>query len=486
MMQNERGLTGRPALVDRSVEIAELRDLADSHQKRLAILYGRRQVGKTHLLRHAWGDRRMFYFLAASLTQDLNRLDLLRELATWHGHSYPPEDYPTWRTVFRALIKLADAGPIVIILDEFQYLLGGIDVTSQLVAVWDLVPPATPITVALSGSAVSTMAHLSAGSEPLYGRINWGYQLRPFDYRDAALMMPDYPPRVAASLYGIYGGMPRYLAALNPTEGLIEGTIRTFISSQGEVHLQMQSLIEQIQGIRDVADYRSVLTVVAEKPSLRDIVTRTGLDELAVRRKLEVLENLGLVYRERNFGASAKTAHRYHVADNAVRFWHRFITPERTALTEIGPSEFWSTKVAPSFDTYLGSVFESIVRQGFARDHARWGLPSVEIWGRWEGQDRDRQSVELDIVGRLVDGRLLAGEVKWSSAPYGPSLHAIVIGKLERLAQSGQGWAKDSPSAAFLYASAAGFTAEMRELAASIPAIHLVTLEDLYPRDVGT
>jgi AAA+ ATPase superfamily predicted ATPase len=70
----------RPALVDREREVAELRRLATSGQKQLAILYGRRQVGKTHLLSHAWsganGDQsrtnsasvRLFYFLAAALT----------------------------------------------------------------------------------------------------------------------------------------------------------------------------------------------------------------------------------------------------------------------------------------------------------------------------------------------------------------------------------------------------------------------------------
>jgi uncharacterized protein len=162
----------RPALVDRDFELGELRRLTDSGRKQLGILYGRRQVGKTYLLEHAWENRRVFYFLAAALAPELNRRDLLRELGEWVGSALDPVDYPTWRTVFRGLLDLAGEGPLVVVLDEFQYLLAGRDdVTSQLVAVWDRASSALPLTLILSGSEISTMAHLHAGSEPLYGRV---------------------------------------------------------------------------------------------------------------------------------------------------------------------------------------------------------------------------------------------------------------------------------------------------------------------------
>ena len=51
-------------------------------------------LGKTHLLSHAWNaDARLFYFLAAALTPELNRHDLVRELAAWSGRALDPADY---------------------------------------------------------------------------------------------------------------------------------------------------------------------------------------------------------------------------------------------------------------------------------------------------------------------------------------------------------------------------------------------------------
>jgi hypothetical protein len=470
-------------LIDRDAEVRELRALADSGQKHLAILYGRRQVGKTYLLSHAWGARRVFYFLAADLTADLNRQDLLRELAGWSGRLLDPADFPTWRTLFRELVSLAEDGPLVVVLDELQYLLaGGADVTSQLVAVWDRVPRATPLTLVLSGSEVSTMAHLHGGGEPLYGRVTWSAQLHPFDYRDAARMVPWLAPREATYAYGILGGMPRYLAALREDEPLAGGVARTLVSAHGEAHLQMLTLLEQERGIREPAEYRSVLTAIATgRTEINEIADVAGLEPYTVRRVLGILGDLDLVRGGRNFGSARTAPYRYVVADNAVGFWHRFVVPNRAHLPTEDPRRFWDARVAPHLDTYLGRPFEAVVRQAYGRYHAAWGLPAATEWGRWEGRDREKRPVELDVVARLEDGGLLAGEIKWSSSPHGPGLHADVLAKLTRLALSGQGWALEADRARFLYISAAGFTPEMVALARAEPRIRLLALDDLYP-----
>jgi AAA+ ATPase superfamily predicted ATPase len=128
----------RRPFVNREEELAALRALADRGSPALALVNGRRRVGKTYLLDHAWSGRRLFYFLAANSTAEMNRAELLRELAGWSGKTIDPLDYPTWRTVFRLFVDLADEGPLIVVLDEFQYLLNQVDdIASQLVAVWD-------------------------------------------------------------------------------------------------------------------------------------------------------------------------------------------------------------------------------------------------------------------------------------------------------------------------------------------------------------
>lgn len=482
-------VSARPDFVDRMRELADLRRLADRGAPTLILIYGRRRVGKTYLLDHAWRDRRVFYFLAANIPDRLNREEMIRELSAWLGESLDPGDYPTWRTVFRLFVRLASQKPLIVVLDEFQYLLGhDDDAVSQLVAVWDREVGNLPLTLALSGSEVSTMEGLQHGGQPLYGRPTWSVRIRPFDYRDAALMVPNLGPRGAAMAYGVFGGTPRYLAAIDVGEPLRESIVRTLLSPRGEVYLQLQTLIEQERGIRETGEYRAVLAAVAGgRTQLNEIALGVGLADRAhvARRALEILEGLELVGRERNVDASEKAPHRYFIADQAVRFWYRFVFPCRSRL-ETGDAEaVWIHDVEPHLDGYMGKAFETICRDAYARYHEGWGLPGASVWARWEGRDRNRRSIELDVVARLDDDRLLTGDITWSSRPIGADVHRQLIRDLDDLARSGQGWATDalSPlrSAGYLYFSAAGFTEELRALASGDPMIRLLTLQDLYP-----
>lgn len=475
-------------LIDRVSEVAALRTLTKRRKPALALLYGRRRVGKTFLLDHAWPkEQRVFYFLAADTTPDQNRIELLDELSRWSSRQFNPDDYRSWRNVFRLFVDLAEPDSLVIVLDEFQYLMRtGDDIVSHLVAVWDRELKDRPLTLVLSGSQVATMEGLERGDGPLYGRPDWVGKLRPFDYRDAARMMPRRPPRDAATFYGIFGGTPRYLASIEPRDTIASRTMSSMLSTSGDVHVQLANLIEQEKGIRDTSDYRAVLTAVAAGWTLTDeIANAAGLDGRlhVVQRALQILEDLGLIERERNFAASERTPWRARICDNAVRFWHRFVLPNRSRLERGKVADVWKTSVAPTLDTYIGKAFEGMARQAYTRYHEEWKLPGDSVWSRWEGLDRNRRSIELDIVASLDDGRTLLGEIKWSSRPVGPELHAQILRNLEDLANSGNKWAHDASrpdGARFIYYSAAGFSDSFGALARQDPRVHLITLDNMF------
>jgi AAA+ ATPase superfamily predicted ATPase len=328
------------------------------------------------------------------------------------------------------------------------------------------------------------MEQLQAGGQPLFGCVTWSARLRPFDYRDAARMVPDRGPREAALVYGIFGGTPRYLAAIQPGEPLATTVTRTFLSPRGEVHVQLQSLIEQERGIRSPAKYRAVLSAVAAgRTRLNEIAQAAGLADQpqTVRRALAVPEGLEIVARERNFRAPPAAPYRHHVADNAVGFWHRFVLPHRSRLVTGDPEDIWEHAVAPALDDMLGQRFEHLTAQAYERYHRRWGMPGARTWARWEGQDRNRRPIELDVVAELDDGRILSGEVKWSSQRRGIEFHAALQRNLDDLARWGHGWARRAQDGPFVYVSAAGFTDEFRRWAQGQHAVRLIELDDLYP-----
>jgi len=328
------------------------------------------------------------------------------------------------------------------------------------------------------------MEALQSKDSPLFGRLSWSSRLRPFDYIDSSRMLPWLPPREAMYLYGALGGMPRYLSAVKRGEGLRESLRRILLSPRGEVHIQLQNLIAGEKGIRNKAEYDAVLRAVAAgRRELSEIASCAGLQDriYVARRVLEVMENLALIRRERNYGAGSKSPWRYRIADNALLFWHRFIEPNRSQLERDMLDSVWEASIEPLLDTYMGHIFEDIARQFILRFNGDLGLPVLSTCSRWEGVDRNRRSIELDILGRLENGEMLTGEVKWSSSPVDPDVHFQLVRNLEDLAASRQSWARQALGDWFVYFSAAGFSEYMLKLAGDNERIILVTLEDMFP-----
>lgn len=477
------------SFVDREREIAELRRIIEGDGPALVLLHGRRRVGKTYLLDHVCREYRAFHFLAADSTEAFNRRELLSAIAREFDRDIQPADYATWRSVFRLFASLADDEPLVVVLDEFPYLMGTEDdVLSQLVAVWDREVEGRSLTLVLCGSEVSTMEGLGHGDSPLYGRVAWAARLTPFDYLDSARMTPGRNPRDLAKIYGALGGTPRFLAALEEDESFEEGVRRLLLSTRGEVHLQLSTLLQQERGIREAAEYQAVLKAVAQgRTETNEIAGAAGLLDrpYVVRRALETLESLLIIKRERDFDAGRRAAWRNRIADNAVAFWYRFVQPNRGRLERGEIGEVWEADVAPRLDDYMGwSVFEGMCREAFARHHKGWGLPGAAEWAGWQGRDRNRRPIEIDIVARLDDGRLLTGEVKWSSRPVDSEIHFALQRDLEDLSRSGQGWAGEAlagaGSAGHVYFSAAGFTDHFRRRAEEEGGMVLVDLEGIY------
>lgn len=467
------------ALIDRETEAEELRTLGDSGERKLALLYGRRRVGKTYLLTNLWDHARAFYFTASATSPEINRRVLMEEAGRWSGEDLRPEDYPTWRTVFRALFSLAPERDLVIVLDEFQYLAtdeaGLAEVTSELNAVWEgRIPRTGRLLLVLSGSAVRTLEALTTGGSPLYGRLDWVRQLHAFDFLDAGQMVPAYSPQDRIRAYAAFGGVPKYLRAVDHRRPLEENIIRLLLDPHGEVRLQLETVLRQEEGLRDYTKYQGILEAVGlKRREIGQIAAALGQEvDTGLRRMVAQLVELGLLEAERNFEEPKNQAIRYRIADPALRFHFGLTLPNESAIATSGAETVWRERLSEQrFPAYVGKeVFEDVVRQAYLRHRAARGLPAVEEWGRWEGQDRDRQDTEIDVVARLLDGRVMTGSAKFRGRPADATVLMDHLDALKRLAASGRAWAHDAlqPGAPMLFVSAAGFKESLQQVAQEV------------------
>lgn len=131
----------------------------------------------------------------------------------------------------------------------------------------------------------------------------------------------------------------------------------------------------------------------------------------------------------------------------------------------------------------MGREFERIAVQAYDRLRSRMHLPMVTRWGRWEGADRARESVELDLVAELASGAIMTGAVKWNRVPLAPEVHWRHLDMLQRVAKSGRKWAHQALDAEspIIYVAAGGF--EDRFVEAADRSTHPVacwSLDDIY------
>ncbi len=467
-------------IVDRELERAQLEALADSGQRRLALLYGRRRVGKTYLLTNLWGRDRAFYFTASATSPEINRRGLIREASRWSGRDLRPKDHPTWRTVFRTLLELRPQQNLVVVLDEVQYMASGgnglLELTSELNAVWEgPLNRSGGVLLVLAGSAVRTLEALESGGAPLHGRLDWSHQLRPFDYYDAGHMIAAYGPVDRVRTYAAFGGVPKYLSLVDTSKELAENIIGLLLSPNGSVRLQLENVLAQEEGLRDRATYQGILQAIGTKRRRNgEIAAAMGLTlDSGVRRMTSHLADLGFIAADRRFDEARNQALRYRIADPALRMHYGLVVPNESAIATAGPRAVWQERLSKQvFPTYVGQhVFEDVVRQAYVRHWEARDLPGVAEWGQWSGRDLSRDDVEIDVVARLLDGRVMTGSVKMQNRLVDATVFLKHVTDLQRLADSGLGWAHKAlePGAPMLFVSSSGFKESFVEVAGELP-----------------
>lgn len=162
---------------------------------------------------------------------------------------------------------------------------------------------------------------------PLFGRRTGQIKLRPFDFLDAARMLPGIAPEEQVAYYSSLGGTPYYLAAVRPQEGYVENMTRLFFSDAGRMYAKPMLLMRQ--ELREPATYVSILRAIAggaNRP--KEIADRLGKPATFVSSYLSTIESLGLVERVVPFGEAVSSKRGIcRILDPAFLFWFHFVAP---------------------------------------------------------------------------------------------------------------------------------------------------------------
>ena len=433
-----------------------------------ALLYGRRRLGKTHLLQHFFGEKPHAYHLADQSTPALQRLSLAQTLleALPDEGVAPEEIAQTWNTLLRFISQSLRGRTerFGLILDEFAYLTQqSPELPSILQSWWDREGLRLPLLLVLCGSQLSTMRELGMQTAPLFGRFNAGiWRLEPQDYGDSALFYQGtaYTTSEKLLLYGILGGTPRYHALLDPSQPLAEAICDLLLRPGAPLESEIQFLLGSEQ-IRDPAPYHATLTAIARgRTQAGQIADVTGIEVSGLSYYLNRLVELDWIQRSRPFEERSDRRALWEIRDPFLTFWYRLVYPRLSALAFTPAETVWTSQLVPQLSGYMGQyVFEKICHQWLKRHgHTQLGITILEA-GRWWSRNGQ---IELDVVARLDSGSFLFGECKWAQAgPVGVDVYTALVGKVMQLPEAS--W-REHPR--YVLFSGSGFTPELEALAA--------------------
>ncbi len=415
-------------LIDRKAELARLDaawQLAAQGQAQLAVVWGRRRVGKTFLLAHFAHHRRAVFFGSTQQAEaiELSRLaeavrrDLGDQVADLAGGTFR-----NWEAALRYFAALAADDPLLVVLDEVPYLARSTPGFASIVqVVWDHLASTSRLMLVLNGSAVGVMQDMLGAHGALRGRPTLRMGLEPVDVPAARAFLVQMTPEAVIEAYAACGGYPLHLLSWDPERSTRQNLLHLAGRAGGILREDADGTLREELSTSD--SYRQILAAVGTGATrYAQIANAAGQ---RIEHPLSVLVDTGFVSKQVPLGSPKGARPSYQITDPYLRFWFRVLYSE-LAMIDAGQGEAVLRRVWPRWEQHLGTVFEQAARAHAARLVEAGLLPSDLVIGRWWSQGK--APTEVDVLGLRGKQTALLGEAKWRGRPLDlADLNALII-----------------------------------------------------------
>ena len=405
--------------VDRVRELAFLNSLLQRTQPtaaQMVLLYGRRRVGKTVLARH-WAESTnlpTIYWAAEREPANLQRRKLFAKMIGMPLNQAPI--FEAWADLWEAFAHLIGDQRRILVIDEVTYAAESDEAfLSALQHAWDQRLKHSQLVVILSGSHVHTMETLLARGSPLFGRFAGQWHLEPLAFGALREFLPKWSVDERIAAYAMMGGIPAYLERLIPERSLVDN-IRDVILDPGGMFVAEPELLLYDE-VRDPRVYQAILQAIgAGAHTLDDIANATLISKTHLSSYLARLQELRFVERRLPATITPQKIRlsrmgRYHLTDPFLRFYFRFVAPQRS---EVGYQQASILAlIKEQLRAFVGvTAYEELCRAWVATASQSGQLPFAvqQVGSHWS------RNVQVDVVGvNRHTKTILLGECKWGA-----------------------------------------------------------------------
>ena len=355
----------RTKLYGRDTELKLLKTAYDSSKAELAVVYGRRRIGKSHLLKNFTNNypKLLFEGLEGEPTKNQIKNFQVQLKKQIKDPLLQKAQFDTWNELFDYLSRYFEENlkqKQVIFFDEFQWMAAGQSkLVSLLKLYWDNYWKNQNVFLILCGSIASFMVKKVIKSKALYGRITQQIQVRKLKPNIIKKFFHGKRSNEEILKYIlVLGGVPKYLEDIDLNQSF-EKNIQNLFFAPNALYLDEFERIFNVH-FKEPKMYLKIIKLLDRKIlSLNELATAMKIKSGGgFRVYLENLELAEFIRATTSYESTNSKYQKYKVSDEFSWFFIKFVLQNYPLIKEGGGISLLNTKIIPNWNSWFGYAFE--------------------------------------------------------------------------------------------------------------------------------
>lgn len=428
------------AFIGREYELSQLTQFLSEPKPKIAVIYGRRRVGKTRLIEEALQNHKSYRFEGlegkSTAKQKANFASLMADhfgnsaLAYLKGGS--------WQEIFKALSKELPPSSTVC-MDEFQWIASNRnDLVSSLKFAWDNYFSKIPgFKLIICGSISSFLVKKVLRSKALYGRVSLAINLKQLPLAKLLAFFPKVQrPQELLDYYLAVGGIPEYWNVYNPNKSTVTNLNDLAFHETAYFVSEFDRIFTSHFGKKRI--YSEIVSALSNRLGL----TRPELAEACgitpngnFSAMLEDLELAGFIASSGPFDKSKESSlKKYYLSDFYLRFYLTFVKPNRARILKAEtPLHINTISSESARSVWRGMAFELFCLREADKIAQILGFSAVKYsYGPYLKRNENKSGLQIDLLFWRIDKVLVLCEAKYQQAAVGLDIIEEIEQKIHR------------------------------------------------------
>lgn len=420
------------SFIGRSFELKKLAQTTHTQEANIVVVYGRRRVGKTALIEHAYKNHNILKFEGIEgLGKKQQLQNALQQLAVYtQDPMSATQPLNSWKDFFILLAQHTQSGTWTIYLEELQWLANYKGtIISELKYVWDNYFRHNPkLIIVLCGSAPSFMIDEVLHSRALYNRSQYEIHLKEFNLHEATEFFKHRSHKEVLDACLTVGGIPEYLKWVNKDSSIFLSLCQNAFTANSFFASEYQRIFTS--SLAKNKYYKTIIEFLSKRKyaSREEIIKHLGLSSGGGLSKLLLdLEKSEFIikYAPYNLNEDGKRV-RYAISDQYLQFYFKFIKPIKNKVNQGDYNN--NPRIAiktDSYDKWLGFAFERWCRRYHSIIAKILGFSAIQYQsGAYFNQVTEPGDIgfQLDLVFDRSDNVITLCEIKYNKNKLGKSV----------------------------------------------------------------